>query len=288
MTSENSESDIDEQKEISTPPMWQRYFLYISYDGTDYHGWQRQLTGHSVQEEIEMALRKLLRQERVVSVGCGRTDAGVHARHFFLHFNAETPIADLNDFFFKLNMMLPKDIGVFRLWKVDNLAHARFDAVERSYEYHIHQQRDPFIQRYSTFYPWELNVDKMNEGAALLLNYKDFAAFCKTGGGQRTTLCDLRRAEWKEYDSRLVFYITADRFLRNMVRSVVGTLMEVGRDKLSIPDFIKVIESGRRSQAGESVAARGLHLTEVIYPEALHPEPIQHSFPLKTIGHKPR
>ena len=260
MNENNDMSSVDK-------PLWKRYFLHISYDGTNYHGWQRQLNGHSVQEEIESALRKLLRQERVVSVGCGRTDSGVHARDFYLHFNAENPIINKEEILFKLNLMLPKDIGLFGLWQVDYLAHARFDAIERSYEYHIHQKRDPFIQRFSTFYPWPLAVEKMNEAAAHLMRYKDFAAFCKTGGGQKTTLCDLRKAYWEVDDHKLVFHITADRFLRNMVRAVVGTLLEVGRGKITVEQFIAIIEGGKRTQAGESVPAQGLHLTEIKYPE---------------------
>jgi tRNA pseudouridine38-40 synthase len=248
-------------------PLWKRYFMHISYDGTDYHGWQRQLNGHSIQEEIESALRKLLRQERVVSVGCGRTDSGVHARDFYLHFNAENPILNKEEILFKLNLMLPKDIGLFGLWQVDYLAHARFDAVERSYEYHIHQRRDPFIQRFSTFYPWPLDVEKMNEAAAHLLRYNDFAAFCKSGGGQKTTLCDLRKAHWEVDSYKLIFHITADRFLRNMVRAVVGTLLEVGRGKISVDQFITIVEGGKRTKAGESVPPQGLHLTEIKYPE---------------------
>ncbi|MFN5295141.1 MAG: tRNA pseudouridine(38-40) synthase TruA [Flavobacteriales bacterium] len=248
-------------------PLWKRYFMHISYDGTNYHGWQRQLNSHSVQEEIEGALRKLLRQERVVSVGCGRTDSGVHARDFYLHFNAEKPIENKADIFFKLNMLLPKDIGLYGLWQVDYLAHARFDANERSYEYHIHQKRDPFIERFSTFYPWELDVPKMNEAAQLMLNYSDFAAFCKTGGGQKTTLCDLRKAYWVQDDYKLVFHITADRFLRNMVRAVVGTLIEVGRGKITLEQFQAIVEGGKRTKAGESVPPQGLHLTRINYPE---------------------
>ena len=260
MSMENNETRVSEA------PMWKRYFLHISYDGTNYHGWQRQLNGHSVQEEIESALRKLLRQERVVSVGCGRTDAGVHAREFFLHFNAENPIDKPEEIFFKLNLMLPKDIGVYKLWQVNYLAHARFDANERSYEYHIHQKRDPFAQRFSTFYPWPLDIAKMNEAALLLLRYKDFAAFCKSGGGQKTTLCDVRHAHWAVDGSKLVFHITADRFLRNMVRAIVGTLVDVGRGRISIEQFVSIIESGKRPKAGESVPAQGLHLTRICYP----------------------
>jgi tRNA pseudouridine38-40 synthase len=247
-------------------PMWKRYFLHISYDGTNYHGWQRQLNGNSIQAEIEGALRKLLRQERVVTVGCGRTDAGVHARDFYLHFNAENPILNKEEILFKLNLMLPKDIGLYGLWQVDYLTHARFDAIERSYEYHIHQKRDPFIQRFSTFYPWPLDVAKMNDAASLLLNYTDFAAFCKTGGGQKTTFCDLRKAYWVEHEHKLIFHITADRFLRNMVRAVVGTLLEVGRGKMDMQQFQTIVEGGKRTQAGESGPAQGLHLTQILYP----------------------
>ena len=254
--------------------IWKRYFLHISYDGTNYHGWQRQLNSHSVQEEIEGALRKLLRQEKVISVGCGRTDTGVHARDFYLHFNAEQPILNKEEILFKLNLMLPKDIGLFGLWQVQNLAHARFNADERSYEYHIHQRRNPFIQRFSTFFPWALDVAKMNEAAALLLNYGDFAAFCKTGGGQKTTLCDLRKAYWVEDDYKLVFHITADRFLRNMVRAIVGTLLQVGKGRMSLEQFVAIIEGGRRTQAGESAPPQGLHLTHIHYP----PEKIQEVF----------
>jgi tRNA pseudouridine38-40 synthase len=259
---------METPNEINLPEkvLWKRYFLHISYDGTNYHGWQRQLNSHSVQEEIEGALRKLLRQEKVVSVGCGRTDTGVHARDFYLHFNAEHPILNKEEILFKLNLMLPKDIGLYGMWQVDYLTHARFDAIERSYEYHIHQRRDPFIERFSTFFPWPLDVNRMNEAAALLLQYKDFAAFCKTGGGQKTTLCDLRKAHWECDDYKMVFHITADRFLRNMVRAVVGTLVEVGRGKLSLEEFRAVIEGGKRTRAGESMAPQGLHLTSIVYP----------------------
>ncbi len=267
MTEENLNIEENAAAEQESPVMWKRYFMHISYDGTNYHGWQRQLNSHSVQEEIEMALRKLLRQTRIISVGCGRTDSGVHARQFFLHFNAEKAIEDLDGLFFRLNMMLPKDIGIYKVWQVDNLAHARFDAIERSYEYHLHQMRNPFIDRFSTFFPWELDVDKMNEAAAKLLNYSDFASFAKTGGGSRTTICDLRRAEWHVYDERMVFYITADRFLRNMVRAIVGTLIDVGRNRISQDEFVSIIEGGSRSKASDSAAARGLHLTQIIYPD---------------------
>jgi tRNA pseudouridine38-40 synthase len=266
MTEEKINDQNDDTTE-STPSAWKRYFLQLSYDGTNYHGWQRQPNSHSVQEEIEQSLRKLLRQERVVTVGCGRTDTGVHARDFYMHFNVENPEMNKHDILFKLNMMLPSDIGVYKLWQVRDRASARFDAIERSYEYHIHQQRDPFITRFSTFYPWPLNLEDMNEAAAIMLEYEDFSAFCKSGGGQKTTLCDLREARWIREDYKLVFHITANRFLRNMVRSVVGTLIEVGKGKMNLEQFREVIEGGKRTRAGESVAPQGLQLTKIIYPQ---------------------
>jgi len=250
----------------TTAERQKRYFLHISYAGTNYHGWQRQNNGHTVQEEVEAALRKLLKQEKIYSIGCGRTDSGVHARVFYLHFNAERPIENIDEIFFKLNMMLPFDIGVYRLWEVHEKAHARFDATERSYEYHIHQKRNPFIHQFSTFFPWPLDVKAMNDAAALLLNYKDFAAFAKSQGGQKTTICDLRAAHWVQYENRIVFYITANRFLRNMVRAIVGTLLEVGRGKMTNEEFIQVVEGGKRANAGDSAKAQGLTLTDIKYP----------------------
>jgi tRNA pseudouridine38-40 synthase len=247
-------------------PSWKRYFLKLSYDGSNYHGWQRQPNSHSVQEEIEMALRKLLRQERVVSVGCGRTDSGVHAREFYMHFNAENPEMNKEEILFKLNMMLPHDIGVYALWQVQDRTNARFDAIERSYEYHIHQERDPFVTKFSTFYPWPLDVDAMNEASQILLRYDDFSAFCKTGGSQKTTICDLRQAEWRVNGSKLEFHITANRFLRNMVRAIVGTMVAVGKKKISLSEFQEIIEGGKRSNAGDSAPPQGLHLTRIIYP----------------------
>lgn len=254
--------------------MMPRYFMHLAYDGTNYHGWQRQPNGHSVQAEIEGALRKLLRQDKVVTTGCGRTDAGVHAKSFYLHFNSFKEIDDIPEVLRKLNMMLPWDLAIFDLYRVPDKAHTRFDAIERSYEYHIHHRRDPFVQRFSWYYPWSLNVDAMNEAAAVLLEFNDFGAFARTGGGQKTNLCDLRRAEWVRKDDKLVFHITADRFLRNMVRAVVGTMVKVGRGKLNAEDVRSITASGQRSKAGESVPACGLHLTEVKYPYSLPPIPL--------------
>lgn len=243
-----------------------RYFMHISYDGGNYNGWQRQLNGHSVQAEIEAALCKLLRQEKVISIGCGRTYAGVHARNFYLHFTAEREIENIDEIFFKLNMMLPFDIGLYKLWKVHDKAHARFDATERSYEYHIHRVRDPFVHRFSTFYPWPLDIELMQKASQKLMQYRDFAAFCKSRGGQKTTLCDLRAAYWEVKGDHLIFHISANRFLRNMVRAIVGTLLDIGRGKITYEEFITIIEEGKRTHAGDSAKAQGLHLTKIKYP----------------------
>lgn len=243
-----------------------RYFLEIAYDGKNYHGWQLQPNGNTVQAEIELCLRRLLRQEKVVTVGCGRTDAGVHARKFFVHFIANREIEDLQDLYFRMSHMLPKDIALYRVFRVGDMAHARFDATERSYEYHMHFQYNPFIRAYSTYCFFPLDVDRMNEAAQHLIGKMEFGSFCKTQGGQKTMICDVRRAVWEKTPTGIVFHITADRFLRNMVRAIVGTLVEVGRGRMTIEQFQDVIKANERREAGSSVNAHGLFLTDIKYP----------------------
>ncbi|MEN9640284.1 MAG: hypothetical protein RLZZ262_2153 [Bacteroidota bacterium] len=262
---------LEEEKETSSDltVLRPRYFVRLAYDGTRYHGWQRQPNAHSVQAEIENALSKLLRQSPVVTTGCGRTDTGVHASDFYLHFDAEVEIQDPSDLLFRLNNFIPKDIGVYGIWRVPDKAHSRFDAIERSYEYHIHNRRIPFVRHYSSFYPYQLDIERMNAAAQLMIGQRDFAVFCKSGGGQKTTICDVRRAEWRVNDGQFVFYITADRFLRNMVRAVVGTLCDVGRGKTTVEDFGLILNETTRSMSGESVYSTGLTLTEVKYPPEL-------------------
>lgn len=256
--------------ESENTPIWPRYFLGISYDGTLYNGWQRQTNGHTIQAVIEDALRKLLRQETVVTIGCGRTDTGVHARQFFLHFNAENEITDIEGIFFRLNMMLPRDIGLSGLWRVHDRAHARFDAIERSYYYDIHTQRNPFLEKFSTFYPWQIDLEKMNEAAHRLISKRDFSSFCKSGGGQTTGICDIRKAHWELLeDHRIRFHITADRFLRNMVRAITGTLIDIGSDKYAPQEIEQIIAEGKRSAAGQSMPPQGLHLSLIKYKEPL-------------------
>lgn len=243
----------------------QRYFLEIAYEGTAYHGWQLQPNAISVQAVVEKALATLLRQ-RVRCVGCGRTDSGVHATQFFLHFDVQDPIEDKQHFVFKLNNVLPKDIAAYELLPVAPKSHARFDASERAYSYHIHQRKDPFLQGRSTYCIHHLDLAAMQAACDKLLAVKDFASFCKAGADVKTTLCDLKEARWEKQGHRLIFHIRADRFLRNMVRAIVGTLMDVGKGRISVEEFEEIVARKDRSAAGTSVAAHGLYLSEVNYP----------------------
>ncbi|MBX7095736.1 MAG: tRNA pseudouridine(38-40) synthase TruA [Flavobacteriales bacterium] len=243
-----------------------RYFLEIAYDGTPYHGWQIQPRVNTVQLEIENALTKLNSGNRIPTIGCGRTDTGVHARQFFLHFDIEKLPCDEEMFIFKLNRILPHSIGVYRLLEVNPKAHARFDANSRTYEYHIHYLKNPFLDNRSWNLWSPLDLDAMNIAAAHLLNHRDFAAFQKSGGNANTSICTVMKAEWVGDDERLMFTIKANRFLRNMVRAIVGTLVEVGKGRMSPDEFNAIIASLKRTEAGESVPADGLFLTNVTYP----------------------
>ena len=241
-----------------------RYFVWFSYDGTAYHGWQIQPNGNSVQEELQRALSTLLREEISVT-GAGRTDAGVHARQMVAHFDFSEAI-DLEQLAYKLNRILPCDIAVDRVELVDDDMHARFSATSRTYHYYIHTKKDPFSRPYSTELHYELDFDKMNEAGRILMTYDDFGAFCKSHSDVKTTLCRVTNAEWVQTsETSWYFEITANRFLRNMVRAVVGTLIDVGRGRLTLDDFRKVIEGKRRSEAGESMPANALFLENIRY-----------------------
>lgn len=244
-----------------------RFFLEIAYDGTAYHGWQVQPNAVSVQEKLNQALETFLREE-VETVGAGRTDTGVHARQLYVHFDsANGVLVDVPDrALLALNALLPYDIAVRRIIPVLSEAHARFDATERSYEYHIHHQKDPFLINKSWFVRDVPDVEKMNEAAKLLLGTKDFACFSKSNTQVFTTICTIKEARWEQKEGNLVFHITADRFLRNMVRAIVGTLLEIGLKGKSISFLTEVLESKSRSKAGVSVPAHGLYLTRVVYP----------------------
>ena len=248
-----------------------RFFISISYDGTAYHGWQVQPNGHSVQAELQRCLSTLLREEIAVT-GAGRTDAGVHARCMVAHFDFEQPI-DEGQLTYKLNRILPRDISVQKVWEVPNDLHARFSAVSRTYHYYIHTQKDPFLRSYSCELHYSLDFAKMNEAAACLLQYEDFGAFCKSHADVKTTLCQVTQARWVQQSSySWYFEISANRFLRNMVRAVVGTLIDVGRGRLTVDDFCKVVEGKKRTDAGESMPAHALFLEDVSYG-AIHNDP---------------
>ncbi len=242
-----------------------RYFIWFSYDGSRYHGWQLQPNGVTVQSELQRCLSVLLRQEVAVT-GAGRTDAGVHARRMAAHFDVEQLPMSTADLTHRLNGMLPYDIGVSAVEPVAADMHARFSALARTYHYYVHTRKDPFLQQFSLEIHYQLDFPLMNEAARLLTTYEDFGAFCKAGSDVKTTICHVTHAQWHQTsDTTWYFEITANRFLRNMVRAVVGTLVEVGRHRLSLADFCQVIEQGRRTQAGESMPAKALFLEDVRY-----------------------
>lgn len=241
-----------------------RYFVWFGYDGTRYHGWQLQPNGNSVQAELQHGLSLLLRQEITV-VGAGRTDAGVHARRMAAHFDYDGDY-DMSQLAYKLRHLLPQDITVYSVCQVADDMHARFSATSRTYHYYIHQQKDPFRRHFSLETHYDLDFALMNEAAAALLDYEDFGAFCKAGSDVKTTICHVTHAQWHQVaDGVWYFRITANRFLRNMVRAVVGTLVEVGRHRMTVSDFRSVIEGGRRTRAGESMPAHALFLEDVEY-----------------------
>lgn len=241
-----------------------RYFIHFSYFGKNYHGWQVQPHAISVQEVLTKALSLLLKSE-IEIVGAGRTDSGVHASQMFAHFDYQAEF-NSNELVKKLNSFLPPDIAVYDIITVEATAHARFDATKRTYEYHIHTQKNPFKNDLSWYFHYDLNVEKMNEACKILFNYIDFQCFSKTNTDVFTYNCKIYEAYWKKDGNNLIFTISADRFLRNMVRAIVGTLIGVGQNKLSLADFEQIIQSKNRSKAGFSVPAHGLYLTKIEYP----------------------
>jgi pseudouridylate synthase I len=247
----------------------QRYFIRFSYDGTNYHGWQIQPGDVSVQEVMTERMRCVLGKDLTLTAA-GRTDAGVHASNMTAHFDTERPIEDPAAMVSKLNTMMPADICVCELRPVRAEAHARFDALSRTYEYRISLKKDPFKRQYTTRLFSCPDVEAMNRAATALFDYSDFTSFSKLHTDVKTNNCRIMKAFWKQDGDSLVFTIQADRFLRNMVRAIVGTMLEVGRHKIDEADFRKIIESKDRCEAGISVPAQGLFLTEVSYPEDIY------------------
>ena len=248
-----------------------RYFIHLAYNGANYCGWQTQPDLPTVQETLEKALTTLLRQP-IAIVGCGRTDTGVHASDFYAHFDQAMsgdqamPGDNLKNLVFKLNSFLPDDIAIYDIFPVADNAHARFDATARTYQYHVSNRRLPFRQGlYSRIY-FEPDLDLMNRGAEILMEYDDFTSFAKLHTQVKTNICHLTQAQWDWTGDEWVFTIRSNRFLRNMVRSVTGTLLDVGRGKLTLDGLREIIEKKDRCAAGVSMPPQGLFLTRVEYP----------------------
>jgi len=246
-----------------------RYFIYISYKGTSYHGWQMQPNSLTVQKVLDEALSVVL-NEKISTVGAGRTDSGVHALVFCAHF--DTIISDLSivkNIIFRLNSYLPKDISVNSIKRVIPDASARFSAISRTYIYNISKIKDPFSDSSSWFLHGDIDIAAMNKACGILLNHSDFTSFAKLHSDTKTNICKIFSAEWTESDKGLLFTIRADRFLRNMVRAIVGTMIEVGVSKIDLIEFEEIIWSKDRCRAGKSAPAKGLFLADIEYPEEI-------------------
>ena len=242
-----------------------RYFFECCYDGSNYHGWQFQPNAISVQEIIEKSILKFFNETKVSIVGCGRTDAGVHANQFFFHLDCDSNI-EIKDFVHKVNTILPRDVSVFNGWSVNPDFHARFSALKRTYLYIISTQKNPFDDKFSYLIKENLDVDLMNKCADELLKHKDFTSFSKVNTDVNNNLCEIFECFWTKKEKQLIFQISANRFLRNMVRAIVGTMLDVGKGRLSHNDFKSIIKDQDRSSAGSSAPAKGLFLNKVKYP----------------------
>lgn len=242
-----------------------RYFIYLSYNGKNYCGWQIQPNGITVQEEIEKALSTILRHP-VSITGAGRTDTGVHAALMVAHFDIENPLMDIAQLGEKLNRLLPRDIAISHIRAVKSDAHARFDAISRTYKYYVTDKKDVFRGELAHKIYGKMDFGKMNEAAQILFEYTDFTSFSKLHTDVKTNNCRIMQAEWREENGQWVFTIQADRFLRNMVRAVVGTLFDVGRGKIDLNGFRNVIEQKDRCKAGTSAPAQALFLVDIEYP----------------------
>ncbi|MGD0582171.1 MAG: tRNA pseudouridine(38-40) synthase TruA [Bacteroidales bacterium] len=243
-----------------------RYFIFVSYKGTSYHGWQVQPNGITVQQILDEALSVIL-DEKVSTTGAGRTDTGVHALVFCAHFDSVATELDIRkNFIYRLNSYLPKDISVSSVRKVKSDSNARFSALSRTYTYYISRQKDPFTEDSSWYLRGDLDIHAMNRAAALLLNHTDFTSFSRLHTDVMTNNCRIMHAGWEESEGRLIFTIMADRFLRNMVRAIVGTMADVGSGKITGMEFDEIIRARDRRRAGRSAPAKGLFLSEVEYP----------------------
>jgi len=246
----------------------QRYFVHLSYKGTRYHGWQIQPNSISVQEVLEKAFSTVI-QETIEVTGAGRTDTGVHALSYVLHFDVPNQLADLPKLIYSLNSFLPSDIAIREIKPVPSDAHARFSAISRTYQYYISLVKDPFQVESAYYYRGNLDYEKMHRAAQILLGYEDFTSFSRLHTDVKTNHCTIYHAGWQKVGNQLVFTIKANRFLRNMVRAIVGTLLDVGKGKIGFDALKEIIEKQDRGVAGASAPAHGLYLTEIEYPGTL-------------------
>lgn len=243
-----------------------RYFIKLAFDGTQYHGWQVQENAITVQQELTTALAVILKT-KVEITGCGRTDTGVHASEFFAHFDSKKDLGATEKLVYQLNSMIPDSIIVFFIRKVNEKLHARFSATKRTYKYFINKNRNPFNKSFEYVLNKDFDIEAMNTACKVLMKYSDFSCFSKSHTEVNNNICRIYEAYWVYSGGQLVFTITGNRFLRNMVRAIVGTMFEIGTEKIGLTEFRKILEKGNRSDAGASVPAMGLFLTKVTYPE---------------------
>ncbi|WP_185858540.1 tRNA pseudouridine(38-40) synthase TruA [Blattabacterium cuenoti] len=243
-----------------------RFFIELAYNGKYFYGWQIQKKVNTVEEKLEYCLSKLLKKSINV-VGAGRTDKGVHAKQMFAHFDYEKKIS--TDLIRRINIFLPKSIKIYRIFPVKENIHARFHAIKRTYKYYLIREKDPFLKDFSWYCFYPLNIEKMNAASSKLMQYKDFSSFCKKGFSEigKNNICQISYAFWSVHNNILCFTIESNRFLRSMVRFIIGTLIDVGRNKISICEFIKIIESKNSNFCSPIIPARGLFLTKITYPE---------------------
>jgi tRNA pseudouridine38-40 synthase len=246
-----------------------RYFIFISYKGTSYHGWQIQPNSVTIQQILDETMSTIL-NEKIATTGAGRTDSGVHALVFCAHFESISPdLTKRKNLLFRLNRFLPKDISISGITRVLPEAHARFSAVSRTYRYNISTVKDPFMNESSWFVHGQIDIKKMNRACRILMKYSDFTSFSKLHTDVKTNICTIYSAVWEEIDGKLIFTIKADRFLRNMVRAIVGTMIETGTGRMSLKKFEEVILAKDRCRAGKSAPARGLFLVDIEYPDEI-------------------
>jgi tRNA pseudouridine38-40 synthase len=244
-----------------------RYFIRLCYKGTHYHGWQIQPNARTVQEIINQDM-SIIMNEKIEVTGAGRTDTGVHARNFFAHFDSsQSELQNDKDLLFRINGKLPKDIAIHEILKVRPDAHARFDAISRTYEYHIIRKKDPFLTDHVHYIFGNLDFESMNKASAFLTEVSDFTSFSKIDTDAKTNICKVYRADWNIDPEKMIFTITADRFLRDMVRAIVGTVLDIGFGRMTLDEFQMIFEIKNRSAAGNSAPAKGLFLTDIQYPK---------------------